>query len=61
MTEVDVGKYYKEALGEIVGKKIKIVILLSGNLEVTPIKKYILDNYNFLKTVQEFDIYLRKS
>ncbi|MDO8269608.1 MAG: glycosyltransferase family 39 protein [Candidatus Levybacteria bacterium] len=58
-TEIDPQQYYDEALGNLVAKQIKIVILDHKSLNNLPIKKYIENNYRFDKTIQDFDIYLR--
>ncbi len=59
--EIDPKEYYSEMVGNLVAKKIKIVILDHNSIQNLPVKKFINDNYFFLKTIQDFDIYLLKS
>lgn len=53
-------EYYGEVIGNLVGKRIKVVILAHNGLQNHPIKSFIIDNYTYLKTVQDFDVYVTK-
>ncbi len=56
---VDPEGYYKEVLGNLVAKKVKVVILDHNSINSLPIKNFLLVNYHHEKTVQDFDIYFR--
>ncbi len=59
-TEINPKEYYEEMVGNLVAKKIKLVILDHKSIQNLPVKKFINDNYYFLKTIQDFDIYILK-
>ena len=59
--EIDPKEYYAEVVGNLVAKKIKIIYLDHNSLKNLPIKKFIESNYYFLKTIQDFDVYILKS
>lgn len=51
-------EYYREVLGNLVAKKIKVLILDYKSLDSLPIKSFIKKHYYYLKTVQDFDVYI---
>lgn len=51
-------EYYREVLGNLVARKIKILILDHNSLGTLPIKSFIKKHYIFLKTVQDFDVFI---
>ncbi len=53
-------KYYEEVVGNLVAKKVKILLLSYRGIESNPIKEFILKHYYFYKTFQDFDLYLLK-
>lgn len=57
---IDNKEYYKEVIGNLVGKNIRIIILAHRGLKNHPIESFIVDNYTYLKTVQDFDVYVIK-
>lgn len=59
--EINNNGYYEDVKSALVGKQIKFIILDQKSLNNLPIKNYILDKYHFLKNIQEFDIYIRKT
>lgn len=60
-TQVDEKEYYEEVLGNLVAKKVRILILDYNNLPQLPIKDYVLENYILTKTIGSFEIYLREN
>lgn len=50
--------YYKEVKGNLIAKKVKILILPHNSLGISPLKPYIQKNYHFLKIVGDFDIFV---
>lgn len=54
-------EYYKEVLGNLVAKRVKLVILDKGTLEYLPISDFIRHNYMYEKTVGDYDIYVLRS
>lgn len=50
--------YYNEARGNLIAKKVKILILTHNSLQNTPLKPFINRNYRFLKVVGDFDIFV---
>jgi len=60
-TDIDPVSYYHEVLGQLVAKDIKLIILPTNSIESIPIAEFVSKNYNFLETLYDHDIYLKKS
>lgn len=58
--EVNFSDYYREVLGTLVAKKVKLLVLDKDSINQIPIKNYILQNYHLARTITDFDIYLRQ-
>lgn len=54
-------KYYAQVVGNLVAKRVRILLLKNGEIDSLPIKNFIRNNYSFTKTVGHFDIYLLRS
>lgn len=50
--------YYKEVLGTLVAKKLKLIILEKSTLKYLPIRDYIFLHYRFEETVGDYDTYV---
>lgn len=58
--EIEPREYYDEVVGNLIAKNVEIVILDHNSIHTLPIENFILQNYSFLKTIQDFDIYVKK-
>jgi hypothetical protein len=58
-TGVSPAVYYNEVKGNLIAKKVKVIFMGNNALNALPIKNYIIKNYHFEKTIQDFDVYVR--
>lgn len=50
--------YFKDVIGNLVAKKVRILILDHNIIQSLPIKIFIKKNYRFIKATQDFDIFI---
>ncbi len=50
--------YYKNAIGNIIAKRVKLLMIKKGNIPANTLKTLTNTNYNYYKTVNNIDIFL---
>jgi hypothetical protein len=61
LTKTDSNIYYKNVIGNLVAKKVKMIIIDRNSINLLPIKDFINTYYRYHGGVTDFDIYLLRS